>query len=97
FRGRAQELLHRRKTEGDVALSQDIFSALTRHLQELSSPASIKRLTQAAERIANAERVFCLGLRSTFSVAYIFHYVRALFGAATVLVDGAGGTGMEQM
>src|SRR5436190_9439567 len=79
FRGRAQELLHRRETEGDVALSQDIFSALTRHLQELSSPASIKRLTQAAERIANAERVFCLGLRSTFSVAYIFHYVRSLF------------------
>jgi len=39
--------------------------------------------------------VFCLGLRSTFSVAYIFHYVRSLFGATSILVDGAGGTGID--
>jgi DNA-binding MurR/RpiR family transcriptional regulator len=95
FRGRAEELLHRRDVEGDAALVQDIFSALTRHLQVLSSPAAIKRFTTAAERIAAADRVFCLGLRSTFSVAYIFHYVRSLFGATSVLVDGAGGTGID--
>lgn len=95
FRGRAEELLHRRDVEGDAALVQDIFSALTRHLQVLSSPSAIKRFTTAAERIAAADRVFCLGLRSTFSVAYIFHYVRSLFGATSVLVDGAGGTGID--
>src|SRR5215470_7643765 len=95
FRGRAQELLQRRDVEGDAALVQDIFSALARHLQLLSSPAALKQLTAAAERIAGAERVFCLGLRSTFSVAYIFHYVRSLFGASSVLVDGAGGTGID--
>jgi DNA-binding MurR/RpiR family transcriptional regulator len=97
FRGRAQELLHRRDIEGDAALVQDIFSALARHLQLLSSPAAVKQLTAAAERIAEAERVFCLGLRSTFSVAYIFHYVRSLFGANSVLVDGAGGTGIDAL
>jgi len=95
FQGRAQELLHRRDVEGDAALVQDIFSALARHLQGLSSPSTIKRFTKAAERIAAADRVFCLGLRSTFSVAYIFHYVRSLFGATSVLVDGAGGTGID--
>ncbi len=47
------------------------------------------------ELIAGAERVFCLGLRSSFAVAYIFHYVRSLFGASSVLVDGAGGTGVD--
>jgi DNA-binding MurR/RpiR family transcriptional regulator len=95
FQGRAQELLHRRDVEGDAALVQDIFSALSRHLQELSSPSATRRFTKAAERIAGADRVFCLGLRSTFSVAYIFHYVRSLFGATSVLVDGAGGTGID--
>lgn len=95
FRGRARELLHRRDVEGDAALVQDIFSALSQHLQVLSLPATIKRFTTAAERIVGAERVFCLGLRSTFSVAYIFHYVRSLFGGTSVLVDGAGGTGID--
>jgi DNA-binding MurR/RpiR family transcriptional regulator len=95
FRGRARELLQRRDVEGDPALVQDIFSALARHLQLLSSPEAVGQLTAAAERIARAERVFCLGLRSTFSVAYIFHYVRSLFGASSVLIDGAGGTGID--
>ena len=40
---------------------------------------------------------FCLGLRSTYSVAYIFHYVRSLFGGASVLVDGIGGTGTDAL
>jgi len=95
FRGRAQELVSRRADEGDAALVQDIFSSLGLHLQALSTPAAGKRLTQAADRIAKAKRVFCLGLRSTFSVVYIFHYVRSLFGAASVLVDGAGDTGID--
>jgi DNA-binding MurR/RpiR family transcriptional regulator len=95
FRGRAQELLHRREAEGDAALVQDIFSSLVQHLQTLSTPGSIRRFTAAAERIARAERVFCLGLRSTFSVVYIFNYVRSLFGAASVLVDGVGDTGID--
>lgn len=81
FRGRARELLHRRDVEGDAALVQDILSALAQHLQVLSSPSAIKQFTMAADRIVGADRVFCLGLRSTFSVAYIFHYVRCLFGA----------------
>jgi DNA-binding MurR/RpiR family transcriptional regulator len=97
FRGRARELLDRRDAEGDAALVQDIFSALAQHLHLLSSPAAVERFAAAADRIAGADRVFCLGLRSTFSVAYIFlfHYVRSLFGATSVLVDGAGGTGID--
>jgi DNA-binding MurR/RpiR family transcriptional regulator len=97
FRGRARELLQRRDAEGDAALVQDIFAALGQHLQALSSPSAVRQFTTAAERIAGADRVFCLGLRSSFSVAYIFHYVRSLFGATSVLVDGAGGTGIDAL
>ena len=95
YRGRAEELLVRRDSEGDLALVQDIFASLTQHLQELSLPAAVDRFTAAADRIASANRVFCLGLRSSFSVAYIFHYVRSLFGASSVLVDGSGGSGVD--
>lgn len=95
FRGRAEELLERRKAEGDAALVQDIFGALADHLQALSDPRQVQRFTGAAERIAAAERVFCLGVRSSFAVAYIFHYVRSLFGSASVLVDSPGGAGVD--
>lgn len=95
YRGRAEELLERRKAEGDSALVQDIFASLTQHLQNLSLPAAIERFTVAADLVAGAERVFCLGMRSSFAVAYIFHYVRSLFASNSVLVDGSGGGGID--
>ncbi len=97
YRGRAEELLHRRDTEGDAALVQDIFASLTHHLQALAAPKAVARFTAAAERIAGAQRVFCFGARSTFSVAHIFHYLRTLFGDASVMVDGPGGTGIDAL
>jgi DNA-binding MurR/RpiR family transcriptional regulator len=97
YRGRAEELLQRRDSEGDEALIQDIFSSLSRHLQELSKPAVVDRFQAAADIIAKSRRVFCLGLRSTFSVAYSFHCARALFGAESVLVDGPGGIATDAL
>ncbi len=97
YRGRAEELLHRRDTEGDAALVQDIFASLTHHLHALAAPAAIERFTAAAERIARAQRVFCFGARSAFSVAQIFHYLRSLFGDASVMLDGPGGTGIDML
>ncbi|XIA65062.1 MurR/RpiR family transcriptional regulator [Bradyrhizobium sp. TZ2] len=76
---------------------QDIFSSLTQHLQALSTPNSIQRFTEGAEIIAKSKRVFCLGLRSTFSVAYNFHYVRSLLGSVSVLVDGPGGIATDTL
>jgi DNA-binding MurR/RpiR family transcriptional regulator len=97
YRGRAEELLVRRDSEGDSALVQDIFAALTQHLQQLALPDAIERFTAAADRIASAKRVFCLGMRSSFAVAYIFHYVRSLFGSNSILVDGSGGSGIDAL
>jgi DNA-binding MurR/RpiR family transcriptional regulator len=97
YRGRAQELVERREAEGDPALVQDIFSSLSQHMQALSSPDAAERFGAAAEMIAGAERVYCLGQRSSFPVAYIFYYVRSLFGSASVLVDGVGATGVDSL
>jgi len=97
YRGRAEELLVRRDREGDAALVQDVFAALTQHLQDLTSAAATTRFTAAADIVANAAHVFCLGLRSSYAIAYIFHYVRSLFGANSVLVDGSGAVGVDVM
>jgi DNA-binding MurR/RpiR family transcriptional regulator len=97
FHGRAQELLAQHGSKGDAALARDIFSALGRHLEALGTPEAIGRLVAAADTIADADRVFCLGQRSTFAIAFIFHYVRSLFGSKSVLLDGPGGTGRDAL
>jgi DNA-binding MurR/RpiR family transcriptional regulator len=97
YRGRAEELLVRRSREGDAGLVQDIFAALAQHLQDLTTSAATARFTTAADIVAEAGHVFCLGLRSSYAVAYIFHYVRSLFGANSVLVDGSGAVGVDVM
>jgi DNA-binding MurR/RpiR family transcriptional regulator len=97
FHGRAQELLERHGNSGDAALARDIFSALGRHLHALSAPDASGRLVAAAEVIASADHVFCLGQRSTFAISFIFHYVRSLFGSKSVLLDGPGGIGRDAL
>jgi DNA-binding MurR/RpiR family transcriptional regulator len=97
FRGRAQELLARHGNEGDAALAHDIFASLGRHLQALGGADAIARIAAAAEMIAGADRVFCFGQRSTFAVAFIFHYVRSLFGSKSILVDGPGAIGRDSL
>ncbi len=82
YRGRAEELLVRRDREGDAGLVQDIFAALAQHLQGLMSGGATERFTAAADVVADAAHV---------------HYVRSLFGANSVLVDGSGAVGVDVM
>lgn len=95
FRGRAEELIVRREDQGDAALALDLIAALGDHLRGLSEPASIESLIRAANRLVAAQRVFCLGLRSSFPVAYMLDYIHALIGEPSVLVDTAGGRGLD--
>ncbi|MCK1492454.1 MurR/RpiR family transcriptional regulator [Bradyrhizobium sp. 180] len=92
FAGRAGELLVRRKGEGDAALISDTIKALQDHLRELAEPSAIAALAAAADIMAKARQIFCLGLRSSFPAAYLLQYVGALLGSSTVLIDGIGGT-----
>jgi DNA-binding MurR/RpiR family transcriptional regulator len=97
FHGRAEELLARHGSEGDAALVQDMMSSLTRHLQALSSPDAIARVTTAAAMLCEAGHVYCFGQRSSFSVAFIFHYIHAMFGSRSILVDGPGAIGRDSL
>lgn len=97
FRGRAEELIVRRDDQGEAALAQDLFAALGDHLRSLSEPESIARLTRAAGLLVGARRVFCLGLRSSFPAAYMLDYIHALIGEPSVLVDTAGGRGLDTL
>lgn len=97
FADRAEELLVRRGTEGDVTVVGDSIDALHDHLRHLAHPSSIAALGAAADLMAEARDLFCLGLRSSFPAAYLIHYAGSLLGCSTVLIEGVGGTSNDAL
>jgi DNA-binding MurR/RpiR family transcriptional regulator len=97
FRGLAVNLLRTRRGQKDDEFIAGHMAALAGHVGALTTPEAVNSLKRAADSIAHAEKVFCLGLRSSFPPAFMFHYIRSLFGADSVLIDGAGGTGVDAL
>jgi DNA-binding MurR/RpiR family transcriptional regulator len=97
FRGSAENLLRGRRKQKDDDFVSDHMALLARHLTDLTATEAMALLKRAAEKLAGAQRIFCLGLRSSFAPAFMFHYIRSLFGADSVLIDGVGGTGVDAL
>ncbi|WP_269386906.1 MurR/RpiR family transcriptional regulator [Hoeflea alexandrii] len=74
------------------ALARDMLERLGQELLQLSVGDMLGRITEAAERLSAARRIYVLGLRSSHSVAWHFHYVLSLLGDKAVLLDGTAHT-----
>jgi DNA-binding MurR/RpiR family transcriptional regulator len=95
FSDRAGALQERQKRSGDEALLLQIGRALSQEIADLpvrNPPAS---WVEAARTLEASDRVYSLGLRSCFPVAFHFHYICGLFRGNGVLIEGAGDTGMD--
>ena len=68
-----------------------------RQIARLAEPAALERLADAAGRLHEARRIYCLGLRSCHAAAWHFHYMLSLLGDKTVMLDDAGGTGLDAL
>lgn len=82
-------------TESDIA--QQMLQGLSAQIATLSAPETLQRLTAMADKLAAANRVYVLGLRSSHVVAWHFHYVMSLLGERTVHLDGPAGTGGDAL
>src|SRR5690606_11386508 len=81
-----------RSSDSGEGLAQQMLYSLSAQINRLAEPASIARLEAASERLAQARRVYVLGLRSCHLVAWHFHYVMTLLGERTEHLDGLAGT-----
>ena len=97
FAGKAGVQIEAQKLRGDQALAADMVQALGRQIARLAEPAALKRLADAAGRLHEAQRIYCLGLRSCHAAAWHFHYMLSLLGDRTVMLDDAGGTGLDPL
>src|SRR5262245_816012 len=95
FAGKAGAQVEAQKLRGERALAADMAHTLSRQIATLAEPANLDRLAAAAARLHEARRVYCLGLRSCHAAAWHFHYMLSLLGDKTVMLDDAGGTGLD--
>jgi DNA-binding MurR/RpiR family transcriptional regulator len=95
FAGKAGVQVEAQALHGERALAAEMATALSRQLAALAEPAALDRLAEAATRLHEARRVYCLGLRSCHAAAWHFHYMLSLLGDKTVMLDDAGGTGLD--
>jgi DNA-binding MurR/RpiR family transcriptional regulator len=97
FAGKAGVQVASQKAKGDRALAADMVVSLTRQIETLSAPPTLATFAKAAQRLADAERIYCLGLRACYPIAWNLHYVLSLLGERTLLLDGAAGTGTDHV
>jgi DNA-binding MurR/RpiR family transcriptional regulator len=95
FAGKAGAQVEAQALHGERALAAEMVTTLSRQIAALAEPAALDRLAAAATRLHEARRIYCLGLRSSHAAAWHFHYILSLLGDKTVMLDDAGGTGLD--
>jgi DNA-binding MurR/RpiR family transcriptional regulator len=97
FAGKAGVQVISQKLKGDKALAADMLKSISKQIDQLATQASLERLVAAARTLASARRIYCLGLRSSHSVAWHLHYVLTLVGDRSIHIDGIAATGADAL
>lgn len=95
FAGKAGAQALSQKLKGDHALAAEMLKSIGGQVARLAEPGSLDRIVTAASLLAQARRVYCLGLRSSHSVAWHLHYILTLIGEKSTMLDGIAGTGAD--
>jgi DNA-binding MurR/RpiR family transcriptional regulator len=97
YHSKAEELIARQHGQSGQSLVTEMLSTSELHLRDLSDAAFTSDVENAAEVLSSVDRVFCIGSRACFSVAFLYHYLRSLVGNDSILLDGVGGIGMDRL
>jgi DNA-binding MurR/RpiR family transcriptional regulator len=97
FAGKAGAQVVSQKLKGDKALAADMLKSIGGQIDRLATPEGLDRLVSAARALASARRIYCLGLRSSHSVAWHLHYVLTLVGERSIHLDGIAATGTDAL
>src|SRR5262249_36427492 len=97
FSPKAEALVARRRRSGEASLAHDLVDTLVHQLAGLAGAPTLGQLPAPVRGITPARRVFVLGQRSAYPVAFHFAYVFGLAGGRVRLLDGPGGTGSDAL
>lgn len=97
FSARAGQQVASQKLKGEPALAADIVNSIREQIGRLTHSDSLADIVAAAKLVASARRVYCLGLRSSYPVAWHAQYVLSLLGKQAVMLDAIAGTGVDPL
>ncbi len=92
YLSRARDLQARGAEGEPAALLWDLLSADLTNLRVSFEANGVEKFAAAAETLSGAERIYVAGLRSSYPVAFFFHYVYRMFLSNAVLLEGHAGT-----
>lgn len=97
FADKARSQVADQALRGDGAIAATMLRRMGRQIERLASPETQGRIIDVADLLASARRIYCLGLRSSHSVAWHIHYVLTLIGRPSVYLDGIAATGADAL
>ena len=95
--GRVRELRKRARHSETAALISDIMSGELADLQRAYTSLGEAKLASAERLLASAPRIFVIGVRSLYPVAFYFHYACRMFLDTTILLTGQGGSFADEL
>ena len=85
--------LQARSAEGEApALLKEVLATHGANLRECFEANSADDFIACAEVLSKARRIYMVGLRGCFPVAFFFNYVYRMFRSNAVLLEGGAGT-----
>jgi len=97
FAGKANAQAITQKRKGDDGLAREILLAQSAQIAYLAQSPELDAIVSTAKRLTSARRIFCIGLRSSHSIAWHLHYILSMIGDKSVMLDGVGGTGPDAL
>ncbi|MGF1760865.1 MurR/RpiR family transcriptional regulator [Photobacterium sagamiensis] len=83
--------------ERPQAILQEFARANAQAMQQLAAHTPQEKLEQAVELLANADNIYLIGLRRSFSIASYLTYALRHLERRAFLIDGLGGMYKEQL
>ncbi|MEH6402579.1 MAG: MurR/RpiR family transcriptional regulator [Sneathiella sp.] len=97
FAARARLMQLRSHDAHEKGLVSDIFGAESDNIEQTYQLITDEELNNAAAALIQAEKIYVVGLRKCFPVAYFFHYATRDFFASCNLVQGYAGLFHEEV
>ncbi len=97
YAARARQLqINRGRAETDELIS-DIYEAEKDNIHRTYGGISDEKLAAAAAACVNAQKIYVVGLRKCFPVAFFFHYATRVFFPGSMLIQGSAGLFREEI
>ncbi|WP_410014697.1 MurR/RpiR family transcriptional regulator [Sodalis sp. C49] len=94
YGSRVPALVEMKQKVGESSLLLELANTTAGHIQASCRDDNLAAMVRAAAILAQARDIYCLGLRSSFPVAFHFCHVASYFKDNVHLVEGAGESGV---